>query len=115
MTSRGADPHARPPTIGEVDIHLAAEGTHRRLFEVLGAHVRTIAGERGTPDEAHSAIRRVYSPCRQGVEVVLVQLAGAGHVWPGGIRDYNPELLGAGTSVIDANSEIWRFFSRFRR
>ena len=29
--------------------------------------------------------------------------------------DYNPELLGTGTAVIDANTEIWRFFSRFRR
>jgi len=24
-------------------------------------------------------------------------------------------LLGPGTTVIDANDEMWRFFSRFRR
>jgi poly(3-hydroxybutyrate) depolymerase len=31
------------------------------------------------------------------------------------LRDYNPELLGTGTAVIDANAEMWRFFSRFKR
>ena len=77
------------------------------------AVVEAIAGPRGTPDEAHSAIRRVYRPCRDGVEVVLWQLTGPGHVWPGGVRDYNPALLGTGTAVIDANTEMWRFFSRF--
>jgi polyhydroxybutyrate depolymerase len=79
------------------------------------AAVDTIAGAAGTPDEGHSAIRRVYGPCRQGTEVVLWQLSGAGHVWPGGVRDYNPQLLGTGTAVIDANAEIWKFVSRFRR
>jgi polyhydroxybutyrate depolymerase len=77
--------------------------------------VDVIAGEPGTPDEAHSAIRRVHGPCREGVEVVLLQISGAGHVWPGGVRDYMPQLLGTGTAVIDANTEIWKFFSRFRR
>ena len=79
------------------------------------ALVETISGQAGTPDEHHSAIRRVYRPCREGVEVVLLQLSGAGHVWPGGVRDYNPQLLGTGTAVIDANTEMWKFFSRFRR
>lgn len=79
------------------------------------ALVDTVTGQPGTPDEGHSAIRRVYRPCRQGSEVVLWQLSGAGHVWPGGIRDYNPQFLGTGTAVIDANTEIWKFFSRYRR
>ena len=77
--------------------------------------VEVVSGKPGTPDEQHSAIRRVYRPCRDGVEVVLIQLSGAGHVWPGGVRDYMPQLLGTGTAVIDANTEIWTFFSRFRR
>jgi polyhydroxybutyrate depolymerase len=77
--------------------------------------VDAVAGPAGTPDEKHSAIRRVYGPCRDGVEVVLWQLSGAGHVWPGGVRDYMPQLLGTGTAVIDANTEMWKFFSRFRR
>jgi polyhydroxybutyrate depolymerase len=79
------------------------------------AVVDPVAGEQGTPDEDQSAIRREYRPCRAGVEVVLWQLSGAGHVWPGGVRDYNTQLLGTGTAVIDANAEMWRFFSRFKR
>ena len=79
------------------------------------ASVEPVAGASGTPDEGHSAIRRTYRPCRDGVEVVLWQLSGVGHVWPGGVRDYMTQLLGTGTAVIDANTEMWRFFSRFRR
>jgi polyhydroxybutyrate depolymerase len=82
---------------------------------VKPAVVDTVEGQTGTPDEGQSALRRVYRPCRQGTEVVLWQLSGAGHVWPGGIRDYVPELLGTGSAVIDANAEMWKFFSRFRR
>ena len=42
------DPYRFLPTLGDVDLHLFNEGTHRRLWEVLGAHPRTIDGERGT-------------------------------------------------------------------
>jgi 1,4-alpha-glucan branching enzyme len=41
------DPYRFLPTLGEVDLHLFNEGTHRRLWEKLGAHVRTIDGVRG--------------------------------------------------------------------
>jgi len=78
--------------------------------------LETTSGASGTPDEAHTVIRRLYQPCRDAVQVVLLQLGGGvGHVWPGGVRDYMPQLLGTGTSVIDANAEIWRFLSRYRR
>lgn len=79
------------------------------------AVLETSAGAVGTPDESHTVIRRVHRPCREGVEVVLLQIGGAGHVWPGGVRDYMPQLLGTGTAVIDANTEMWRFFSRYTR
>jgi 1,4-alpha-glucan branching enzyme len=42
------DPYRFLPTIGEVDVHLFNEGTHRRLWEVLGAHPRVVDGEPGT-------------------------------------------------------------------
>lgn len=74
-----------------------------------------ISGKSGAPDASHTATRNAYAPCRDGTEVVPWKLTGAGHVWPGGLQDYLPILLGKGTTVIDANSEMWRFFSRFRR
>jgi polyhydroxybutyrate depolymerase len=74
-----------------------------------------IAGQPGAADASHTATRYTYGPCRGGSEVVLWKLTGAGHVWPGGLQDYLPLLLGKGTTVIDANGEMWRFFVRFRR
>ena len=35
------DPYRWMPTLGEVDLHLIAEGRHERLWDVLGAHVRS--------------------------------------------------------------------------
>ena len=75
----------------------------------------TFSGASGSRDEAHTATRIAYRPCRDAAEVVLWRLAGPGHVWPGGQRDYLPLLLGASSAVIDANRELWRFFSRFSR
>ena len=42
------DPYRFLPTVGDVDLHLFHEGTHRKLWEVLGAHARTIDGVAGT-------------------------------------------------------------------
>jgi polyhydroxybutyrate depolymerase len=61
----------------------------------------------------HTATLIVYGPCRDGAEVALWRLTGAGHVWPGGEIDYMQWALGPGTGVIDANQQMWRFFSRF--
>jgi 1,4-alpha-glucan branching enzyme len=41
------DPYRFLPTLGNVDVHLFHEGTHRRLWEVLGAHVRKVSGVSG--------------------------------------------------------------------
>ena len=32
------DPYRHLPTLGDVDLHLIAEGRHERLWQVLGAH-----------------------------------------------------------------------------
>jgi len=41
------DPYAFAPTLGELDLHLAAEGRHEELYERLGAHPRRIDGVDG--------------------------------------------------------------------
>jgi len=38
------DPYRFRPTLGELDLHLIGEGRHERLWDVLGAHVRTVTG-----------------------------------------------------------------------
>jgi 1,4-alpha-glucan branching enzyme len=51
------------PVIGEMDEYLLGEGTHRRLWQVLGAHVRAHEGVQGT----HFA---VWAPNAKRVSVV---------------------------------------------
>jgi polyhydroxybutyrate depolymerase len=60
----------------------------------------------------HTATQLAWPGCK--AETVLWKLTGAGHVWPGGPLDYLTWLLGPGTRVLDANEEMWRFFSRHR-
>jgi polyhydroxybutyrate depolymerase len=69
---------------------------------------------------SHTATRVTYGPCQDGIEVVLWKLTGAGHVWPGGASDYLDKMLGAqskvlgsATNVIDANTQMWQFLSRY--
>ena len=67
----------------------------------------------GSPAAAHTATPYTYGPCAGGGEVVLWQLTGAGHVWPGaGVQPWQ-RYVGPATDVIDANTVIWRFFQRF--
>jgi 1,4-alpha-glucan branching enzyme len=49
--------------LGPVDLHLIGEGRHRRLWEVLGAHVRTVDGVHGTTFA-------VWAPNARAVRVV---------------------------------------------
>jgi 1,4-alpha-glucan branching enzyme len=65
------DPYAFPPTLGELDLHLAAEGRHERLYERLGAHVREVDGVVGTTFA-------VWAPSARAVSVV-----GDFNLWDG--------------------------------
>ena len=44
---RVCDPYQFGPILGELDEHLFSEGTHRRLWRVLGAHPRVLDGVAG--------------------------------------------------------------------
>jgi 1,4-alpha-glucan branching enzyme len=57
------DPYRFLPTLGEVDLHLFGEGTHRRLWEKFGAHLRTIDG-------VHGVSFAVWAPNARRVSVV---------------------------------------------
>jgi 1,4-alpha-glucan branching enzyme len=57
------DPYRFTPTVGELDLHLISEGTHERLYDVLGAHPRTVDG---TPGVAFA----VWAPNARSVRVV---------------------------------------------
>ncbi|WP_405885445.1 1,4-alpha-glucan branching protein GlgB [Streptomyces sp. NBC_01384] len=84
------------PTVGELDLHLIAEGRHERLWEVLGAHVRTLDGVPGTSFA-------VWAPHAQGVRVVadFNHWNGTGHpmrsLGSSGVWELFVPGVGAGT------------------
>lgn len=73
----------------------------------------TVRGRPGSPSATHTATPYTYGPCADGSEVVLWKLTGAGHVWPGARAQPWQEYVGPPTDVIEANTLIWQFFSRF--
>ena len=65
------DPYRFGPVLGEMDEYLLGEGSHRRLWQALGAHLRTHEGVEGV----HFA---VWAPNAERVSVV-----GDFNVWDG--------------------------------
>ena len=62
-----ADAYRFLPTLGEVDLHLFAEGRHERLWEVLGAHPRSFT----TPDGVVNGVSfAVWAPNAKGVSLI---------------------------------------------
>lgn len=62
-----ADGYRFLPTLGEVDLHLIGEGRHERLWDVLGAHVRTYETAGGPVTGTSFA---VWAPNARGMSVV---------------------------------------------
>jgi 1,4-alpha-glucan branching enzyme len=62
-------------TIGDLDLHLFNEGTHRALWKVMGAHLRTVDGVRGVTFA-------VWAPNARRVSVVGDFCAWDGRVHP---------------------------------
>ncbi len=60
------DPYRWLPTLGEVDLHLIGEGRHERLWDVLGAHLRTYPTPGGVVVGTSFA---VWAPHARGVRV----------------------------------------------
>jgi poly(3-hydroxybutyrate) depolymerase len=65
------------------------------------------------PKDNTTVVRHTYPDCPGDGPVVLYQIKGGGHNWPGGTPFLGP-LLGGGTYDIDANEVIWDFVSRHR-
>ncbi len=63
VTWTQGEPYRFLPTLGELDLHLAGEGSHRRLYNVLGAHPRELDGVRGVAFA-------VWAPAARGVSLI---------------------------------------------
>ena len=99
------DPYRFAPTVGEVDLHLIGEGTHERLYDVLGAHPRTHQGVSGVSFAVWApnarSVRIVGDFDRWDGRLLPMRSMGASGVWelfvpgigPGELYKY--EILGA--------------------
>jgi polyhydroxybutyrate depolymerase len=63
-------------------------------------------------DDGMTVTRKTFQPQEGGAEVILVEIDGGGHTWPG--REPPIELIGKSTEDISANEMIWDFFQRHR-
>lgn len=82
------DPYHFLPEIGEMDIYLFNQGEHRRIFDVMGAHVRSPGGVKGVAFT-------VWAPNAARVSVV-----GSFNCWDG--RRHPMRLIGS--------SGVWELF-----
>lgn len=62
-----ADGYRFLPTLGSLDLHLISEGRHERLWDVLGANLKTYSSEMG---EITGTAFAVWAPNAEGVSVV---------------------------------------------
>jgi poly(3-hydroxybutyrate) depolymerase len=65
------------------------------------------------PEDNTTVTRHDFRDCPQNAPVILYQIKGGGHNWPGGTPFIGP-FLGGTTYDIDANTVIWNFVSQFR-
>jgi 1,4-alpha-glucan branching enzyme len=88
------DPYSFLPTLGDLDLYLHGEGTHRRLYERLGAHRREIDGQDGVSFA-------VWAPTAKGVSLVgdfnrwdarlfPMRMVGGSGVWELFVPDVGP-------------------------
>ncbi|MEU7783644.1 1,4-alpha-glucan branching protein GlgB [Amycolatopsis sp. NPDC049159] len=91
-TTTADDPYRWLPTVGELDLHLIGEGRHERLWEALGAHVRSYETPNGVVEGTSFA---VWAPNARGIRVI-----GDFNGWDG--RGHPMRSLGS--------SGIWELF-----
>jgi len=102
------DPYRFLPILGELDLHLIREGRHERLWDALGAHVRTFPSVLG---EVSGTSFAVWAPNARSIRVIgdfnhwqgvghAMRSLGASGVWElfvPGVADgahYKFEILG---------------------
>jgi polyhydroxybutyrate depolymerase len=61
-------------------------------------------------DDGTKVTEKYYGPGKNGAEVVLIEIKGGGHTWPG--RKSPARFLGNSTLDVSANDLMWEFFQK---
>jgi len=102
----GIDPITSPPQIAEwpataeLDLDELPYWTSEKDARLISEHWPT------------SVTRSIYTGVINGSEVILYDIEGGGHVWPGGTQFVVPTTVGAQTYLIDATEKLWEHFSQ---
>jgi polyhydroxybutyrate depolymerase len=96
---------------------LSADQTIKYWVEVNGCDPDPVSGEIAPQDPAESTRATVtrYLNGREDSEVILYEVEGGGHAWPGGLQYLPTRFVGPASSLMDASYVIWDFFSRHKR
>jgi 1,4-alpha-glucan branching enzyme len=91
------DPYRFLPTLGDVDLHLFNEGTHRQLWKVLGAHAQTVDGVAGVSFAVWAPNARRVSVvgefCSWDGRIFPMRMLGSSGVWEVFLPDVAAEAL----------------------
>jgi len=118
-TWEAEDPYRFPPILGELDVYLMREGSHRRLYERMGAHPTTLDGVEGVafavwaPNASRVSVVGDFNgwdgrrhPMRKRIEAGVWELFVPG-VPKGAIYKY--ELLDAGGRLLPLKADPFGF------
>jgi len=116
---------------GTADPLVPFEGGHVRLFRLGRSRGEVLATEQSTrlfrehnncatpaveerirdhdPDDGTTVQVQTHGDCDAGTEVVLIQVNGGGHTWPGGNQYMRPKRVGLVSRDIDASEIILDF------
>lgn len=62
------------------------------------------------PGVACRVVRHAYGGCADGTDVVLYEIEGGGHTWPGRAQYMPVTIVGRACQNLDATEIIWEFF-----
>ena len=96
-----------PPTIRYVGV----DDTIKKWVEADGCPPDPkVVAIPDTAGDGTTAKRITYGPGKNGAEVVLVEIEGTGHTWPG--MPPPVTFLGKSTKNVSANDMMWEFFRK---
>ncbi len=66
------------------------------------------------PEGGMTAKQMLYESEQAGCPVMVFEIEGGGHTWPGGFQYYSKRFIGKTCRSFDASEEIWKFFRHHR-
>jgi polyhydroxybutyrate depolymerase len=107
-------PWAGGEIVGERGAVLSATATAQTFTLRIGSPVETVEPLPSFANADPTRVKRHRWKTGSGAEIVLYEVEGGGHTWPGGAQ-YLPEaVIGRTSRQIDASREIIEFLLRFR-